>query len=155
MSIGVFDQRECSPKPAEILAAVGPTVDLWNELIRWMRESLSAEKDLKYMYGKKYGWAFRFQRRSALLCALYPTLNGFTAQVILNRTALDEASLLKLDKNAKQAIEQAHLYAEGKWLFIPVTSKHDVDDVKRLLKLKVEAGEKRSIKAQRISASAR
>jgi hypothetical protein len=155
MSIGVFDRKECPPKRAEILAAVGPAIDLWNELNRWMRESFSAEDDLKYMYGKKYGWALRFQRRSALLCALYPTLNGFTAQVILSRAALDEAGLLKLGKNAKQAIEQAHLYAEGKWLFIPVASRRDLDDVKLLFTLKVEPGKKASIKTQRGSAPIR
>jgi len=153
MSIGAFNQRECPPKETEILAAVGQAFDSWNELSRWMHESLSAQHDLKYMYGKKYGWALRFQKSNALLSALYPTQKGFAAQVILNRAALDQASHLKLGKSAKQAIDQAHLYAEGKWLFIPVVSKRDADDVKRLLKLKIEGGKKPSGRKLRISAS--
>jgi len=153
MSIGAFNQKECRPTDAQILATIGSALNSWNELIRWMRESLSAQQDLKYMYGKKYGWALRFQIRSTLLTALYPTQSGFAAQVILNRTALDQASHLKLGKSAKQAIDQAHLYAEGKWLFINVASKRDADDVKRLLKLKFESGKKPGSKRLRTSVS--
>ena len=142
MSIGAFNQKDCPPTDAQILAAVGSALNSWNELIRWMNESLSAQQGLKYMYGRKYGWALRFQKSNALLSALYPAQSGFVAQVILSRAALDQASLLKLGRSAQLAIDQAHLYAEGKWLFVPVKSKRDADDVKLLLKLKVESGKK-------------
>ena len=153
MKIGAFNQKECPPTEAEILAALGPALNSWNELSRWMHETLLAQQDLKYMYGKKYGWALRFQISSALLSALYPAEGGFVAQVILNRAALDQVSLLRLGKGAKRAIDQAHLYAEGKWLFIDVASKRDADDVKRLLKLKIEGGKKPGGKRLRTSVS--
>jgi len=146
MSIGVFNQKECRPEGSEISAAVGPALEAWNELSQWMKESLSAQQDLKYMYGKKYGWARRFQIRSSLLTALYPTQNGFTAQVILNHAALEQVARLKFGVSVKQAINRAHPYAEGKWLFIPVASERDAEDVKRLLRLKIETGKKPSSK---------
>ena len=139
MSIGTFDQKDHPPKPSEIAAALGPAVELWNKLVQWMREIFSAQQELKYMYGRKYGWAFRFQIKGRLFGALYPTQNGLTAQVILNRACLRQAALLKLGKSAKQAMQRANLYAEGKWLFIPVRCERDADDVKRLLSLKTEA----------------
>lgn len=155
MSIGVFDHKDRPPTTPEILTAVGPALKSWNELGRWMRESLSAQSDLKYLYGEKYGWALRFQIRSKLLSALYPTEKGFTAQVILNRAALERASHLKLGKNAKQAIDRAHLYAEGKWLLIPVESERDAEDVKRLLTLKIEDRTKQNPKSLQVSATNR
>ena len=137
MSIGFFNQKEHSPKEAEVLEAVGPVLPVWQDLERWIREAFPVAL---FMYGKKYGWAMRFRVRTTLLTALYPTQNGFTVQVILNRVALQQASLLKLNISAKQAMDRANLYAEGKWLFIPVASPRDAADVKRLLKLKAEGG---------------
>ena len=142
MSIGIFDQKEHPPKEAEMLAAVGLALDSWKALCQWIEETFPVQRELKYMYGKKYGWALRFQARGSLLTALYPTHNGFTAQVILNRAALEKAALLNLGESAKQAMKRANLYAEGKWLFIPVTSERDIADVKRLLCLKVEGTQK-------------
>jgi hypothetical protein len=137
MSIGIFSEKECPPKEAEIWAAVGPAIKSFNGLTHWICESLAAQQDLKFMYGRKYGWARRFQIRGRLLAALYPTQNGFTAQIILNRAALEQATRLQLGESAKQAIARAHLYTEGKWLFNPVESERDAQDVQRLLQLKV------------------
>lgn len=152
MAIGVFTDKACRPKELQISGAVGPMLGLWDELNRWLKETLRARQDLRYMYGSKYGWARRFQLRGSLLCALYPTQNGFTVQVILSRASLEQASLLKLSKNTKQAIDRAHPYPEGKWLFIAVESERDAADVKALLTLKVESATKRESK--RVSASA-
>ena len=136
MSIGVFVDKQCQPTEPVISAALGSALERWNELSRWITECLSAQQELKFMYGRKYGWARRFQLHGALLVALYPTRNGFTAQVILDQTALEQARRLKLGKNATQAIDRAHVYAEGKWLFIPVESDRDADDIQHLLSLK-------------------
>lgn len=136
MSIGIFIEKR-RPTAREILATVGPALERWNELTDWIVEIFPAQHELKFMYGSKYGWARRFEVHGTLLTALYPVRNGFTAQLILNRTALEQASLLRLGKNAQLAMEQAHLYTEGKWLFIPVESNRDMEDIKRLLTVKI------------------
>ena len=43
---------------------------------------------------------------------------------------------LALGQNVRKAIEDAHPYPEGRWLFIKVASKHDLDQVKQLLTVK-------------------
>ena len=151
MSVGLFIERGCPPKQGEISAAVGRMLALWNELNRWLSERCKAGSELRFMYGKKYGWARRFEIRGSLLTALYPTQNGFTVQVILNRSALEQASRVALGENATQAIDRAHPYAEGKWLFVPVESERDVADVKMLLSLKVESPKERSPKRSAVS----
>lgn len=151
MSISAFHQKEHVPGEAEILAVIGTKVALWNQLSQWMHESLSAQQDLKYMYGKKYGWARRFSMGNALLSAFYPRQDGFTVQIILNRAALKQAVRLKLGKSAKEAIDRAHPYAEGKWLFISVESERDAEDVRQLLQLKMECTNRRSSKRPAVS----
>ncbi len=144
MSVGFFIEKGCPPQELEILTAVGRMLARWHELNRWLSEKCNSRSELKFMYGKKYGWARRFEIRGTLLTALYPTENGFTVQVILNRSALEQSSGVALGKNATQAIYRAHPYPEGKWLFVPVESERDVADVKALLSLKIEGLKERS-----------
>jgi len=140
MSIGLFIEKGCAPSEVEISKALGPTLESWKELSRWLAQTLRAQRELRYMYGKKYGWALRFQIGGRLLCALYPTQSGFTVQVILNQRALEQVTQFTLSNNVKQAIDRAHLYAEGKWLFIPFQSEPDMATIKQLLMLKAGRG---------------
>ena len=142
MSIGLFDDKKHLPSEIEISAAIGPMLNEWQALIEWIRTNYPVRDELKFMYGQKYGWGQKFQVGGSLLACLYPTRNGFTAQVILNKAALAKAACLKLKKSALQAIAKAKPYLEGKWLFIPITCRGDLLDFQKLLALKRHPGEK-------------
>jgi hypothetical protein len=136
MSIGAFTDKNRQPTDTEVLEAIGPMSQTWQALVQFIRENYPVQEDLKFMYGKKYGWALRFRISGKLLTSLYPTQNGFTAQVILDPAAIEQAQRVKLGKNARQAIAKAHPYPEGRWLFIPIECKSDIRDLQRLLALK-------------------
>ena len=60
-------------------------------------------------------------------------------QVNLPPDAVEKALAMDLGAASRQAIEAAHPYPEGRWVFVPVGSEADVADVIRLLALRVEA----------------
>jgi hypothetical protein len=136
MGIGLFTDKGHPPTEAEILAAVGPRLDLWQRLLLYVRTSCRAQEDLKFMYGQPYGWARRFRVRGKLLTALYPAAGGFTVQIILSTVAIEQAQRLPLSPHVQQVIAQAHPYPEGRWLFIPVLSESDASDIEQLLPLR-------------------
>ncbi len=138
VSIGVFTDKNHRPTDAEVFEAIGPMLPAWQALTRFIRENYTVQEDFKFLYGKKYGWALRFRIKGKVLTSLYPTQNGFTAQVNLNPAAVKQAQHMKLGKNVQQAIAKAHPYPEGRWLFIPVESKNDIRDIQRLLALRSE-----------------
>lgn len=138
MSVGVFIDKKHQPTDAEVLAAIGAKLPLWQELIRYIREKYLAQEDFKFLYGKNYGWALRFRIKGQLLTSLYPAKGGFTAQINLSPEAIEKVQSLNLGKNVQQAIAQAHPYPEGRWLFISVESEEDLRDIQRLLALRVE-----------------
>ena len=138
MSIGVFTDKQHQPADAKVLEAIGSQLPLWQELVRFIRETYPAQEDFKFLYGKTYGWALRFRIKGQVLTSLYPTQGGFTAQVNLSPEAVAQAQSMELGHNVQQAIERANPYPEGRWLFIPVESEEDVRDVQRLLALRVE-----------------
>jgi hypothetical protein len=52
---------------------------------------------------------------------------------------VEKALNMNLGKSVQQAIARAHPYPEGRWLFIPVESEKDAQDIRNLLVLRVEA----------------
>lgn len=136
MSVGLFTDKHHEPTEAEIQAALGSKLPLWQELIQFIREVYRPKEDFRFFYGKDYGWARRFRIKGRLLTTLYPRRDGYTAQVILNPAAVDMAQQMNLGQNTQAAIARAKPYPEGRWLFILVESENDVKDIQQLLALR-------------------
>ncbi len=136
MSHSAFTDKQREPSAGEILEVLGPMADAWRAFGQHVRETYPVQEDLKFMYGKKYGWALRFRQRGSLLTSLYPASSAFIVQVILGGAALEQAERSDLGKNARQAIEAARPYPEGKWLFVRVESPGDLEDARNLVALK-------------------
>lgn len=143
MAIGAFTDKTHQPAPTEIVKALGSLRQPWQALVQHIRATYPVQEDLHFCYGKQYGWAFRFRSKGSLLTALYPARNSFVVQIILSRPALEQAQTLPLGEAARQAIARAKPYPEGKWLFIPVQSEHDLRDVQCLLALKLAASSRK------------
>jgi hypothetical protein len=135
MARGIFTDKEHRPTTEEIFAAIGPSRPLWEGLARFIADNYRVQQDLGF-YGKNYGWALRFRKGGKALLSLYPGREEFTVQIILGEAQVEEALGLALGQNVRKAIEDAHPYPEGRWLFIKVASKHDLDQVKQLLTVK-------------------
>ncbi len=144
MSVGIFTDKKIQPTDLEVEQAVGTRWSLWQELIHYLRETYPAREDFKFMYGKNYGWALRFRVQSQLLTSLFPAEGNFRAQVNLGPEGVQTTLGMGLGENVHRAIDAAIPYPEGRWLFITVDSPGDLEDVKKLLALRVK--EKRLVK---------
>jgi len=119
----------------EVLASIGSKKGLWENLEKFVAEKFRTKRDLVF-YGRNYGWALRFGKAGTALFSMYPGERILTVQIVLAETPAKKASSLKLGKNARNAIESAHQFPEGRWLFIKVNSKQDLRDIQQLLLLK-------------------
>ncbi len=138
MSIGYFTDKKVQPDENEILEVIGEKSNAWQELVSFINSTYPVEADLKFLYGKTYGWALRCQTKGKVLTALYPTLGGFTVQINLSEAGVEEARRLAKGMNVARAIEQANSYPEGRWLFIPAETENDLVDIRQLLTIRAE-----------------
>jgi hypothetical protein len=138
MSFGIFTDKKQHPSEVEIHSTMGESLNLWQSLVADLRQAYPAEEDFKFMYGKNYGWALRFRIKGKLLVNLYPNKDYFCAQVNLSPEAVERALGMNLGPHSHDAIASAHPYPEGRWVFIPVDSEADRQDILRLLRLRVE-----------------
>lgn len=137
MSIGIFTDKKHKPSAEEIRAAVGSKQAAWEDLSQFARQNYADQEELKFLYGKNYGWALRFLSRGKMVINLYPADGSFTAQINLPEFAVQKALGMDIGAHVRQVLETAHPYPEGRWLFIPVQTERDLADVKRLLALRV------------------
>jgi Protein of unknown function (DUF3788) len=137
VSKGCFVDNAHQPTSEEIRAAVSVALPLWDHLIQFISQTYGGAGDLKF-YGKSYGWALRFQKSGKNLLSLYPGDGCFTAQIIIGPAHVDTAMGLELGEHTRQAIAAAHPYPEGRWLYISVTSRREVEDIQQLLSLKAK-----------------
>ena len=140
MSRSVFIDKDHRPSDLEVVTALGTARSNWTFLLEDIRKVEKTQEDFKFLYGKPYGWGMRFRLKNKLLVALYPNHEHFVAQIILGPKQLEETEQIRLHSNAREAVRSANLYAEGKWLFIMIESRNDIEDVTKLLKLKMKSG---------------
>ncbi len=135
MSKGIFTDKTHRPTQLDILKAIHPREDDWNEFVEFIRRNYSRQEELKY-YGKNYGWAARFKRGGKALVSLYPAQGGFTAQIILNTIDVKKALESDIGPRIRDTIGKARPYTEGRWLFIPANTRKDLQDIRTLVVIK-------------------
>lgn len=137
MPQGAFTDKKYHPIVDQINAALGGSAALWNDIAGFVRGNYGVKEEMKF-YGKNYGWALRFRKGGRALVSLYPLQGSFKAQIVLNEEAYKKAMKLSLGVRLKKTMRAAHPYPDGRWLFIPVKTRGDVDRVKKLICAKAE-----------------
>lgn len=135
MSISAFDDKEHRPTLQEINDTLGSRQPLWQQLLQFIADNYQLPEDLSFG-GRKYGWNIWYRRSGKTLVSLYPQKEYFVAQIILGKDQVEKAYQLKLGKNVRTVLEETPQLHDGRWLFIKVRSKKDVNDVQELLQIK-------------------
>ncbi|HUT18825.1 MAG TPA: DUF3788 family protein [Anaerolineae bacterium] len=133
MRISHFTDRKHPPSADEIRLVLGTKYKLWERVIRLVEADDRVSGEWTTWGG---GWNIRYRSRGSSLVALYPQQGGFVAQVVLGKAQSEQALALHLgDKVGKMLRERPQL-RDGKWLYIPVRTTADVEDVEQLIELK-------------------
>ena len=144
MAYGCFVDRAHEPDTRSVRKALGKAFAAWDELETHLADAYRLTGSFHFMYGKRYGWALRFQRSGRLALAVYPNLEHLIVQIILNRAQVAAAADMPLPSAAARVLEAATDYPEGRWLFIPVASQKGIRDLEPLIALKLGAMTRRS-----------
>jgi len=135
VGVGLFVEKTRQPAPDELKQALAGSLPLWDDLVRFMRDGCGCDGEFRF-YGKNYGWALRFRKWGWALVSMYPGNGSFTAQVVLSPRLVAKAAELPLEAETRGILESTREYPEGRWLYLPVSSSRDVEDVQRLVSLK-------------------
>ncbi len=142
MAISAFADRDHLPTFDEVCDVLGSRQSLWLKLNEFMLEYYGLAGEWKY-YGKSYGWIIWFRKGSKTIASFYPQNEGVTVQIVLGQTLIPQALNLKLGARTRERIQETPQLHDGRWLFIPVKTERDAQDVEKLILLKAPPSKRR------------
>lgn len=144
MPIGFFLNKTHEPSAEEMAAALGAAKPLWDRLLAFIAETYQMPGEMSFG-GKNYGWNRWYRKSGKSLVTLYPQQGRLIAQVVLGKAEVAKAEALTLGEHVGKVFRDTPQLHDGRWLFIPVTSETDVDDVEKVLLVK-----KRPVRQQKV-----
>ncbi|MHA2391607.1 MAG: DUF3788 domain-containing protein [Promethearchaeota archaeon] len=132
-----FLDKGKKPKIEEIEKSIGDKLYLWHEILEYIDNKYDFTKEFVF-FTKKYGWSYRYKRKGRTMIYLFPEQGAFSILIVLGKKESEEVNN-KSDQLNEQVIsvfnntEQLH---DGRWLWIRILSKSDLDSLKVLLSAK-------------------
>ena len=130
--------KEHKPTEKEIMDFIGEKAkESWLEMRRFIEDNYEIMPETVF-YGANYGWNVRYRKSGRTLCSFFPEKGGFSVLIVLGRKESEEALSIrnKLSSRIYKLLENTKQLHDGRWLWIRLTTTHDMDDIKKLLKIK-------------------
>ena len=121
-----------------MLSAVGTKRPLWEKLTAILTGQYGARSEIKFYFSSKYGWVLRFLKGGRPIATLYPGHETFRLQIVIGPKRKAEALAMPVGRRMHQALEDSCRYPEGPGINWPVASPGDLDELLKLLALKLK-----------------
>lgn len=131
-------QQDRLPALADFSGYVGSA--LWEELNDWIGAAFGSSP--KTAYSKcagQPGWNVKYQKGGKSLCTLYPMQGYFIALVVIGNKEMTETELLMpaLSEYTRNLFQSTRFSCGGKWLMLHVKNEEIMNDVKKLIDIRV------------------
>lgn len=113
---------------------------LWGELCAWAEKTYQIEPKVEHSTcSGAPGWNVKYRKGGRALCTLYPDDGQFIAMVSVGVKEAPEAELLlpTCSDYMRELFARTQTFNGGRWLMIRVTDPAVLEDVKKLVRLRV------------------
>ncbi|MGE5626628.1 MAG: DUF3788 domain-containing protein [Solirubrobacterales bacterium] len=122
---------------------IGKYVDnpLWQEFNDNMMNLLGLKPLIQYSKCSMVpGWNVKYKKSGRALCTLYPMENYFICLVVIGGKEAIEAEIAidSCNPYIQGLYNDARPYNGGKWLMVDIKNKEIMDDVNKLISLKIK-----------------
>jgi hypothetical protein len=89
-------------------------------------------------FTKKYGWAIRYRKSGRTMSYFFPEQGAYSALLILGKKEAEEVEIMieKLNEQVKSVFKNTEQLHDGRWLWIRILKKSDLNSLKVLLNAK-------------------
>lgn len=128
---------ENQPSRDVLLEYLGEAINTWDELIKFIDENYGFES--MWNYSKKHDeYEFKYRRGGKTLVTFYIKKDALTVLVIFGKAEREkfENSQHQFSPGIVDLYMNTHQYHDGKWLWIALSDKNVVEDIKKLIMIK-------------------
>lgn len=129
------------PSYEDIKEFIGQGEIFWSELLLYIDFRYQVQPKMTYSKcSAQPGWNIKYQKSSKSLCTLYPMEGYFIALVVIGskEEEVAEMALETFTPYVQNLYRKTSFSCGGRWLMIEVRDKFVLDDVKRLIAIRVK-----------------
>ncbi len=135
-------KKDRKPSAEDIRAYIGGGAPLWDELTGYIEDEYQTEPLLSFSgCSAQPGWNVKYKKGGKALCTLYPSEGFFIALAVVGPKEEDEVKLCLesglFSPYVRGLCERTAASPMGRWLMIEVTDKESLEDVQRLLRIRI------------------
>ena len=132
-----FIGKTIPPTSQELSAALGPSANLWSQLVNWFAEKQNVCELQWKSSSPKYGWTLLLLLKNRRIVYLGPCAGCFRASFILGDKAVASARAASLPKPILKLLDEAPRYPEGTGMRLTVKTAKDLPAVRKLAQIKL------------------
>jgi hypothetical protein len=137
----VIHDPNAAPDMPDIEASMGEEARArWRALTAHIESAYGVRPQIAYsVCAGQPGWNVKYKKGGRALCTLYPEPDGFIALVVLSRADMDKLEAVRpaYTPYLLALYDGCRLFNNTRWLMIRVANDAVLDDVERLLRLKL------------------
>lgn len=137
MASSVFGDKATHPDDVGLMSALGPAIDRWRVTIDALEREFDPLQASWAYSGKAYGWSLRCSQRGRPVVYLTPLDAAFRASFALPERAVPAALDANLPAHAREVLESAPMYAEGRAVRLAISTDEDVASLVTLLRIRM------------------
>jgi len=137
MDSSIFSDKAITPTEDMLALALGNLHSKWNEIKAYVIDKYPLAKEEWNFPGQKYGWSFRIKDKKRAIIYLLPREKYFLVAFVFGEKAANEAMASDISDSIKNEISSARVYAEGRGFRIEVKDISLLEDIKKLIDIKL------------------
>jgi hypothetical protein len=137
METSIFSKKDERPDNFMLSRALGDLYSIWMEIRSYVINAYPDAIEEWNFPGQKYGWNFRIKDKKRAIVYLLPRESFFLVALVFGEKATSEALQSTLNQGVKDSIASAKVYAEGRGFRIEVRNANHMDDIKKLIDIKL------------------
>jgi hypothetical protein len=137
METSIFSKKDERPDNFMLSRVLGDLYSIWMEIRSYVINAYPGAIEEWNFPGQKYGWNFRIKDKKRAIVYLLPRESFFLVALVFGEKATSEALQSTLNQDVKDSIASAKVYAEGRGFRIEVRNANHMDDIKKLIDIKL------------------
>jgi len=137
MDMSVFTDKKRIPNDNDLVDALGNTYPLWQTIMDYIHSKYPKALDEWNYPGAKYGWSYRIKDRKRAILYFLPREKYFKVAFVFGEKAVETIRAGRISKKIKKDLDAANVYAEGRGIRIDVNDGSVVDDITKLIDIKL------------------
>ncbi len=138
MALSIFDSKSHQPTTLDLSIKLGDNFSLWKKIVEHMHSNYMHVMEEWTFSGEKYGWSLRLCIKNRRIIYLIPCDHSIKIGMVLGQKAFDQVTDLDLPQHLEELILSAPKYGEGYGFRFDLEFKSWVEEIYKLIELKVK-----------------